>query len=82
MGVLPVNRRRGVFMNRKWWSIVVLVGAAGLLVGLNSCGRDQQLVSIQVQPSVENFGASTIPVIDNAGATVQLRALGTYIHPR
>ena len=37
-----------------------------LLVGLNSCGRDQQLVSIQVQPSVENFGASTIPVIDNA----------------
>lgn len=68
-------------MNGKWWSIVVLVAAAGLLVGLNSCGRDQQLVSIQVQPSVENFGASTIPVSANAGATVQLRALGTYIHP-
>ena len=68
-------------MNGKWLSIVVLVGTAVLLVGLNSCGRDQQLVSIQVQPSVENFGASTIPVIDNAGATVQLRALGTYIHP-
>jgi hypothetical protein len=68
-------------MNRKWWSIVVFVGAAGLLVSLNSCGRDQQLVSIQVQPSVENFGASTIPVSANAGSTVQLRALGTYIHP-
>jgi hypothetical protein len=68
-------------MNGKWLSIGVLVAAAGLLVGLNSCGRDQQLVSIQVQPSVENFGASTIPVIDNAGSTVQLRALGTYIHP-
>jgi hypothetical protein len=68
-------------MNGKWLSIVVLVAAAGLLVGLNSCGRDQQLVSIQVQPVSETFGASTIPVSDDAGLTVQLRALGTYIHP-
>ncbi len=68
-------------MNGKWFSIVVLVALAGLLLGVNSCGRDQQLESIQVQPSVETFGASNTPVIDNAGSQVQLRALGTYIHP-
>ena len=68
-------------MNGKWWSVVVLVAVAGLLLGVNSCGRDQQLVSIQIQPSVETFGSSTIPVFEDAGAQVQLRALGTYIHP-
>jgi hypothetical protein len=68
-------------MNGKWWSIVVLVALAGMLLGVNSCGHSQQLVSIQIQPSVETFGSSTTPVIDNAGGQVQLRALGTYIHP-
>ncbi len=68
-------------MNGKWWSIAVLVAVAGLLLGVNSCGHSQELVSIQVQPSVETFGAANIPVIDNMGAQVQLRALGTYIHP-
>jgi hypothetical protein len=68
-------------MNGKWWSIAVLVAMAGLLLGVNSCGRSQELVSIAVQPPVETFGSSTTLVIDNAGAQVQLRALGTYIHP-
>src|SRR5271167_1801853 len=68
-------------MNGKCWSIVVLVAVASLLLGVNSCGRSQQLVSIQIQPALETFGASTIPVGDDAGLTVQLRALGTYIHP-
>jgi hypothetical protein len=68
-------------MNGRSLSIVVLITVAGLLFGLNSCGRSQELVSIQVQPPVETFGASTTAVIDNAGAQVQLRALGTYIHP-
>lgn len=68
-------------MNGKWWSIVVLVALAGMLLGVNSCGHSQQLVSIQIQPTVETFGSSTTPVIDNAGGQVQLRALGTYIHP-
>jgi len=68
-------------MNGKWWSVVVLVAVAGLLLGANSCGRDQQLVSIQIQPTVETFGSSTTPVFEDAGAQVQLRALGTYIHP-
>jgi hypothetical protein len=68
-------------MNGKWLSIAVLVAVAGLLFGVNSCGRSQELVSIQIQPAVETFGATNIPVIDNMGAQVQLRALGTYIHP-
>ena len=62
-------------MNGKWWSIAVLVAIAGMLLGVNSCGRSQQLVSIQIQPTVETFGSSTTPVIDNAGGQVQLRAL-------
>lgn len=68
-------------MNVKFISLVALVAAASLLLSLASCGRDQQLVSIAIQPSVETFGATTTPIIDNAGAQVQLRALGSYIHP-
>ena len=54
------------------------VGVATLfayLLATLSCGRDQELVSITVDPNVENFG-----VIDPS-LTVQLRALGNYIHP-
>jgi hypothetical protein len=46
-----------------------------------SCGHDQQLVSVTVQPTTETFGSANIPVSADAGATVQLRALGSYIHP-
>lgn len=67
-------------MKGKWLAPVVLVVAATALLSL-SCGRSQELVSIAIQPSVETFGSSTTPVIDNMGAQVQLRALGTYIHP-
>ena len=68
-------------MNGKWLSLVLLIAVASLLTGLNSCGRSQELVSIQIQPASETFGAADVPVIANAGANVQLRALGTYIHP-
>ena len=68
-------------MNGKCLSIAALVAVAGLLFCVNSCGRSQELVGIQVQPASETFGASNIPVIDNFGAQVQLKALGTYIHP-
>ena len=68
-------------MNRKWVGIAVLVAAACGLSSLSSCGRSQQLVSIEVQPLVETFGASNVPVNFDAGLQVQLRALGTYIHP-
>lgn len=68
-------------MNAKFMSVVVLVATGCLLLSVASCGRSQELVSIAIQPSVETFGSSTTQVIDNAGAQVQLRALGSYIHP-
>jgi hypothetical protein len=68
-------------MIRKLVALVVLIVVATVLVSLSSCGRDQQLESITVQPQSETFGTSTTPVIDNAGSQVQLRALGNYIHP-
>jgi List-Bact-rpt repeat protein/Big-like domain-containing protein len=45
------------------------------------CGHDQQLVGITIQPDTENFGATNIPLPEDAGVSVQLRALGQYIHP-
>jgi List-Bact-rpt repeat protein len=68
-------------MYRKLFGIGVLVASATLLLSVSSCGHGQTLVSIAIQPAIETFGAADIPVIDNAGAAVQLRALGTYIHP-
>lgn len=68
-------------MNGKWLSIAALAAAAAGMLAAPSCGRDQQLVSIQIQPAVENFGATNMPVPEDAGLQVQLRALGTYIHP-
>lgn len=60
--------------------LTVLVVPAILMASL-SCARDQQLVSMTIEPSSETFGAANIPVSANAGSSVQLRALGTYIHP-
>ena len=68
-------------MKGKWLGVVGRVGIAGVLLSVVSCGRSQELVSIQVQPTHETFGASNIPVIDLTGAQVQLRALGSFIHP-
>jgi Bacterial Ig-like domain (group 2) len=55
-------------------SLGAVVILAFLLASL-SCARDQQLVSITVKPDTENFGAA------DPALNVQLRALGTYIHP-
>jgi hypothetical protein len=52
-----------------------------LLVVMLSCAHDQQLVSISIEPSTETFGAANIPVPADTGLSVQLRALGHYIHP-
>ncbi len=68
-------------MNAKWFITFALIAAATLLLTLSSCGNPQELVSITIQPSVETIGASNIPVIQDAGSSVQLRALGNYIHP-
>ncbi|MBO0911004.1 MAG: Ig-like domain-containing protein [Acidobacteria bacterium] len=51
------------------------------LIATLSCAHDQQLQSIEVRPAAETFGASNIPVTADAGLSVQLRALGHYIHP-
>jgi hypothetical protein len=61
-------------MNRRWWSVVVLVVGGVLLLSLSSCARDQKLVSIALQPSA-GF------VFEGFGAQGQFTALGTYIHP-
>jgi hypothetical protein len=64
-------------MNRSWFLIIVCAAA----LFLPSCGHEQQLTSIAIQPTTEIFGASNIPVSADTGLSVQLRALGTYIHP-
>jgi len=68
-------------MKGKWWSVVALVFIASIFLSLSSCGRSQELVGISIQPTSETFGASNIPVSSDAGLHLQLRALGTYIHP-
>jgi hypothetical protein len=68
-------------MSRKWFSIIALIAAAISLVSVSSCGDPQELVSITIQPATETIGASDIPVSADAGAQVQLRALGSYLHP-
>src|ERR1700757_302622 len=71
-------------MIRKWsvvLSVFVVLLAGTLLLSLASCGHDQELTQITVQPDTETFGASNIPVPDDTGSQVQLRALGNYIHP-
>jgi Bacterial Ig-like domain (group 2) len=65
-------------MNRNWLRLILVCTA---VMFLPSCGHDQQLVSISIQPATETFGASNIPVSADAGLSVQLQALGTYIHP-
>lgn len=68
-------------MRKKVSALMGLCAAMFLLASLSACGHDQQLVSITVVPAVETFGATNIPVQLDAGLNVQLRALGSYIHP-
>lgn len=68
-------------MSKRWSALLGVFLAASLLSTMSACGHDQQLVSITVVPAVENFGATNIPVPLDAGLNVQLRALGSYIHP-
>jgi hypothetical protein len=60
-------------MSRKWLSIIVLIAVATFLLSVSSCGFNQHLVSIQVQPSGATFQA--------VGASIVFKAIGTYIHP-
>jgi hypothetical protein len=65
-------------MVRKWFSLTLVCAVACLIP---NCGHEQQLTDISIQPAVETFGSTTTPVSANTGSTVQLRALGSYIHP-
>lgn len=55
-------------------SVGAVIGLSCLMAAL-SCARDQQLVSITIKPDTENFGVA------DPSLNVQLRALGTYVHP-
>jgi hypothetical protein len=68
-------------MNCKGFRFVFVFATVVFVAGLTSCAHEQQLVSISVQPAKEVFGASNIPVSANAGSSVQLRAIGSFIHP-
>jgi hypothetical protein len=63
-------------MNRKWFGIIALVAAATLLFSLSSCGFNQHLVSISIQPAAGFvFGADDPSLYGN------FKAYGTYDHP-
>jgi hypothetical protein len=62
-------------MNRKWLGILMLVGVAAALLNTSSCARDQQLVSITVQPPTYTFLTADPALVAN------FSAVGTYIHP-
>src|SRR5690348_15202792 len=79
---VPSRLVPGACMIRKWFGVGALtVLAIAMLSFSSSCGRDQQLVSIQIQPTTETFGDASTPVARDAGLQVQLRAMGSYIHP-
>jgi len=68
-------------MNRFLLRSVGAITILGCFLAALSCAHDQQLVGITIQPDAETFGATNIPVPADAGLSVQLRALGHYIHP-
>ena len=66
-------------MSKRYWaaftSLFAIVAWMWVTPG---CGRAQQLETIEIQPSTEIFGNANTPVPDDAGASVQLRALGNF----
>jgi len=63
-------------MKRKYFGLAMsALMAVGATLSLPSCGHDQKLESIQVQPSSYTF-------LQNVqGSTATYKAYGTYIHP-
>ncbi|HZQ25894.1 MAG TPA: hypothetical protein VFA89_24090 [Terriglobales bacterium] len=60
---------------------LLLIPVVAVLLLAQNCGHDQQLTSITVQPATQTFGDPNTPVSADAGLSVQLSAMGTYIHP-
>lgn len=63
-------------MSRKWLSIIVLIAVATFLLSVSSCGFNQHLLSIQVEPS----SGATFGGVDPS-LIVVFTASGTYDHP-
>jgi len=68
-------------MNRQWLRLAVIVATTLCVLGLPSCGHEQELVSITIQPTIETFGSVTTSLAEDTLLSVQLKALGNYIHP-
>lgn len=63
-------------MKRRYIGLALgTVMAIGAALSLPSCGHDQKLTSIQIQPPTFTF------LVADADQTEQMTALGTYIHP-
>ena len=58
----------------KWVMMLAVMVTGSLLLGLSSCARNQHLVAIALVPP----GPVTF---EGVGASIQFKALGTYIHP-
>ncbi|HYM76508.1 MAG TPA: hypothetical protein VE377_11070 [Candidatus Dormibacteraeota bacterium] len=66
-------------MIRKWIGITALAVAAGTLLSLSSCARDQQLQGITISPASFTYFS---PAPQGAVQTpIPLTAYGSYIHP-
>lgn len=59
-------------MTQKW---PVLIGVLAAVALLSSCARDQQLVTITIQPATGTFLSPT------AAGEIHFTAIGSYIHP-
>jgi hypothetical protein len=60
-------------MKRSYIGLALRALMAVGVLGLSSCGHDQKLISITINPS----GAT----ITGTGVVVNFQAIGTYIHP-
>jgi len=63
-------------MSRKWLGFAILIAVATLLLNTSSCGFNQHLVSIEVEPS----SGATFGGVDPS-LIVDFTATGTYDHP-
>lgn len=62
-------------MNRFFLRAIGATAIVAFLLAVLSCARDQELVAVSIVPSEQGF------LGPDPALTVQLRALGTYVHP-
>lgn len=74
-GKIPRHQKDMIRSMRHLRLAVLAMALTTCLLFHLSCARDQELVSITVQPDTETFG------VPDPSLHVQLRALGNYVHP-